>query len=104
MPEYPEFRPSWPHPRLYAGLNSMPVNSDEMNSSGLNTELFAVRWNEFPFGRPTVMAPTTNLDPNLPNDAGQTVDAWVVKENRTLHVARERNRERASGFRGTLDE
>lgn len=104
MPEYPEFRPSWPHPPLFAGVNSMPMNGDELNSSGLNTELFVTPWNEYPFGRPTVMAAASNPDPNLPSDAGQTVDAWVAKEKLTVSVPRDRNRERASGFRGTLDE
>lgn len=104
MPEYPEFRPSWPHPRLYAGLNSTPTNGDEMNSCGLNTERFVTAWNEYPFGRPTVMAAVGNPDTSLPSDAGQTVDAWVAREKLTVSVPRDPNRERASGFRGTLDE
>jgi hypothetical protein len=99
-PSYPDFRPDTPHPWLPAGLNSTPISGQEYNGIGQNWPRFYESWDDVVLPRPTVMAAVGNPDIAMPNEAGQTVDLWVMREKRKIVLSRDFNKVRARGRRG----
>ena len=98
MPDAPLFDnlvPSQIRPEGYpdtytpSGINAFPFASEEINGGGLNSILYVTWWDDIAFGRPTLMAAVGNDDPNVPNEIGQTVDAWVAREHRFIWMPRD---------------
>lgn len=101
---YPDWRMYQPHPWLPAGVNDAPFAGDELNGAGVNWPREVWGWDDITLSRPTVLAGVGNTDPEVPHEDGQTVDVWVVRERRTTVLARDRNKARAAGRAGTVDE
>lgn len=100
---YPESSPIGPHPFARAGLNIGPMGGTAINGTAPEI-LYASYWDDVTLGRPTILAAAGNLDPNVPGEIGQTIDMWVAREKRLAYVPRDRNKAKAAGFRGTVDE
>jgi len=99
-PDYPDFRPYEPHPWLPAGVNSTAVALDELNGMGLNWTRSYDIFDDIVLARPTVMTGPNNFDPAMPGEVGQTIDAWVVREKRTIMLQRDFSKTKAAGWRG----
>jgi hypothetical protein len=102
-PEYPDVRPFEPHPWLPSGIDDAPFAGDEVNGVGINWPREVWGWDSSETSRPTAMAGPGNTTSGLPEDVGQTVDVWVVREKLRINVPRDRNKVRAAGFRGTKE-
>lgn len=101
-PSYPDVRPFEPHPWIPSGIDSAVFAGDELNGRGVNWDREVWGWTDSALSTPTMMG-NDNLDSDLPDDTHQTVDVWVQREKRFLMLARDWNKTRAAGRRGTLD-